>query len=97
MDIFSSDRPEEVRDPEHVALSADVMFLTGALKAAKNTPPRIREKVLMDIQAIMKCSAEELEFMFSAHNDNSDHSVYDFPDSERRRMIIRNNNLDAAE
>lgn len=77
--------------------SADVMFMSGALKAAQNSPPEIRAKILSDVQAFTNIAASEVAFMFDLNSDNNDHSVFDMPDSERRRQIIRDNLLDAAE
>lgn len=77
--------------------SADVMFMSGALKAAQNSPPEIRAKILSDVQAFTNIAASEVAFMFDQNSDNNDHSVFDMPDSERRRQIIRDNFLDAAE
>lgn len=77
--------------------NADVMFMSGALKAAQNSPPEIRAKILSDVQAFTNIAASEVAFMFDPESDNNDHSVFDMPDSERRRQIIRDNLLDAAE
>lgn len=83
--------------PVDAQLGADVMFITGALRAAKNSSPEIRQKILSDIQTFTNTSASAVEFMFAPNNDNNDHSVFDMPDSQRRRKLICDNHLDAAE
>ncbi len=78
--------------------TADVLFLSGALKAAKNTSPDIRKKILTDIISHTEYSETELSFLFSdIPQEAHDPKIYDFPDSERRRQVIRANRLDAAE
>lgn len=77
--------------------SADVMFVAGAMRAAKHTSPEVRAKILEDVQAFTQTPPEHLGFMFATDNDNNDHAVFDMPDAERRRQIIRDNFLDAAE
>ena len=88
---------DENVDPVVKAHSADVVFMAGALRAAKNSPPAIREKILADLQDHVDYDASELAFLFDGETDHNDHALYDFPDSERRRKIIRDNRLDAAE
>ena len=96
--IFDTENAVRDTELEIKAKSADVQFLSGALRAAKYASPKIRQKVLSEITDRLDCSAEELAFMFDgAKNDNSDNRAYDFPDSERRRKFIRDNFLDAAE
>ncbi len=89
----------DIKEPEKVTreASADVMFVAGAMRAAKHASPEVRAKILADVQALTQTPGEHLDFMFATDNDNNDHSVFDMPDSERRRQIIRNNFLDAAE
>lgn len=91
------DRKEEVLKPQPAVLSDDVTFLAGAIRAAKNTPPHIRRKVIADIVNVMGCNPSDLEFLFVPQNDNQNHEHFDFPNSARRRQIIRDNFLDAAE
>ncbi len=89
----------EIKEPNPVLTetSSDVLFMAGALRAAKHSSPKIRQKILNDISAYSSIPANEVAFMFASDNDNNDHAVFDFPDSERRRLCIRNNMLDAAE
>ena len=88
-----------IAEPTKVATeaSADVMFVAGAMRAAKFASPEIRAKILADVQAFTQTPSERLDFMFATDNDNNDHAIFDMPDSERRRQIIKNNFLDAAE
>jgi len=83
--------------PEKMEHSTDVMFLAGAIRAAKNSNSKIRQKLMADMRSVLKCSNEELEFLIAANNHNFDKSIYDFPDADRRRYVIENNLLDAAE
>ncbi len=93
---FNSEVRNELNAVE-TELDADIVFLMGAIKAAQNASPTVREKILSDVQQHTKTTAEELRFLFAADNNNDDHSVFDMPNAERRRMIIRHNLLDAAE
>ncbi len=78
--------------------TVDVQFIMGGLRAAQNSKPKIRHKILKDVAEVLNTSPESLEFLFvESCNDNSDAEIYDFPDSSRRRQIIRHNLLDAAE
>ena len=83
--------------PLEAQTRSDVLFMAGAMRAARNSSPSVRAKIMADIEALTSTSSETLAFMFSFDNDNNDHAVFDFPDSERRRLIIQNNRLDAAE
>lgn len=83
--------------PVKAQTSSDVMFLSGALRAAKHASPSVRQKILSDIQTYSNTDPAEVEFLFGSNNDNNDHAVFDFPDSDRRRQYIRDNLLDAAE
>ena len=83
--------------PEVLRLSDDVLFLSGAVRAAQNVPDHLRAKILWDIQDVLNCSDGELDFLFGTANDMSDVNVFDLPNAERRRSIIRYNLLDAAE
>ncbi len=76
---------------------ADVIFLMGAIRAAQNASPEVREKILLDVQLHTQTTANELRFLFAGDNNNEDHSAFDMPNAERRRVVIRNNLLDAAE
>lgn len=78
-------------------MSNDVLFFHGAIKAAQNSSPKVRDKILTDLGVMMNCDPAQFQYLFDAQNDHHNHSFYDFPDSERRRLIIRNNRLDAAE
>jgi len=77
--------------------NAETVFMAGAVRAAQNSPPEIRNRILSDIQTYTDTPASQLDFMFGSDNDNNDHAVFDMPDSERRRKIIKENFLDAAE
>lgn len=94
--IYFTGQGEE-QEPILEKPSADVLFMSGAIRAAQNSSPVIREKILQDISLHMDASPESLEFMFTSDNNNNDHTVFDFPDSERRRKCIQDNLLDAAE
>jgi len=83
--------------PAETERDADIVFLVGAINAAQNASPKVREKILADVQQYTQTSAKELSFLFAEDNNNDDNSVFDMPNAERRRMIIRNNLLDAAE
>lgn len=97
MQKIFDDKAEAVCNPQPAVLSDDVTFLAGAIRAAKNTPLHIRRKVMADIVNIMGCNPSDLEFLFVPQNDNQNHEHFDFPNSARRRQIIRDNFLDAAE
>lgn len=78
--------------------SAEVVFITGGIKAAMNTSPSVRNKIVKDVSEVLNCTPLELEFLFGGTEADADEAtIYDFPDSERRRRIIRENRLDAAE
>ncbi len=77
--------------------SSDVVFIAGGLKAAKNCPEIHRQKVLHDVSQVLQCTPQDLNFLFDAQGDEPDNSIYDFPDSERRRQVLRHNGLLAAE
>lgn len=84
--------------PVEQAATAESVFISGGLKAAMNTPPAVRRKIMKDISAALECDPVELEFLFSqSPTPLNDAAVYDFPDAERRRSVIRENRLDAAE
>lgn len=78
--------------------SAEVVFISGGIKAAMNTPHAVRQKIMSDVSEALNCTSAELAFLFSGCEPQiDDTSIYDFPDSERRRRVIRENRLDAAE
>ena len=78
--------------------AADVVFIAGGLKAALNCLKPVRKSVISDVSKALNCEPEDLEFLFTDSADAKvDLTIFDFPDSERRRQIIRNNFLDAAE
>lgn len=89
------DKEEPETKPVSSETTSEMLFIQGGLRAARNSPPSIRETVMNDLSHIMGCSTESLEFLFGS--DQDDKSIYDFPDSERRRQVIRDNKLDAAE
>ncbi len=91
------DKSEVVLQPQSAILSNDVTFIVGAIRAAKNSPPHIRHKVISDIVDVIGCKPDDLEFLFVPQNDNECHEHFDFPNSARRRQVIRDNELDAAE
>lgn len=94
---FRHGKPRKGR-PVDARENAEVVFVSGGLKAAMNTPPSVRQKIIHDVSEALNCSPLELEFLFSGTGTDADEaSIYDFPDSERRRRIIRDNRLDAAE
>lgn len=94
--MFLSDQADE-QEPISRKPSADVLFMSGAIRAAQNSSPVIRQKILQDISRHVDVSPQSLEFMFTSEHNNSDRAVFDFPDSQRRRKIILENYLDAAE
>lgn len=78
--------------------SADVKFILGGLKAAQNSQRSVRENVMIDVSKALNCDPKDLDFLFAGSHESDSHaSIFDFPDSERRRSIIRNNVVDAAE
>ncbi len=84
--------------PVQADASADVVFISGGLKAAQNSRSAIRNSVLGDVSKALNCQPEDLSFLFdNSKSTDSDFDVFDFPDAERRRMVIRNNRLDVAE
>ena len=94
--LFKDDAPVSVK-PVETGNAADVTFVAAGIKAAQNLPRKHRRSVVIDVCQALRCKPHDLEFLFDAANDDDDETVYDFPDSERRRMVIRYNNLDAAE
>jgi len=79
-------------------IPSDVQFIQGALKAAKNSSSQIRELVLKDLCSVLGCRLGDLEFLFSDSGVQGDEvGIYDFPDASRRRKIITDNHLIAAE
>jgi len=76
---------------------SDVLFLMGAIKAAQNSGPEIRQKILSDVKAYTGQAPGSFAFMFASDYDNNDHGVFDMPNSGRRRKIVRDNFLNAAE
>ncbi len=78
--------------------SADVVFISGGLKAAMNTRSTVRDNILGDVCQALNCKPEALDFLFEGGGKlDDDEADFDFPDAERRRKIIRDNHLDAAE
>lgn len=90
-------QPEGHNDPVDNDMAAEVMFIQGAIRAARNVKPELREKLMRDLSMALACSPAELEFLFEQGEDIDPRELYDFPDSERRRRVIRENRLDAAE
>lgn len=96
-DIFKQSVPRD-GDPADAETSADVAFVSGGLKAALYTKNSVRETILNDVSQALNCDAEDLTFLFESSNDTeSDNNIYDFPDADRRRRVIRENHLNAAE
>ncbi len=94
---FENGKPR-IERPVDLGASAEVVFVSGGIKAAMNTPPAMRQKIIQDVSEALNCEPLDLEFLFSPQKAETDEaSIYDFPDSERRRQIIRSNQLDAAE
>lgn len=82
--------------PVSVDIANDVTFLHGALRAAQNSRALVRDKIINDIIEVLECEADEIEFLFK-HEPQNDQEIFDFPDDERLRFVMRNNFLDAAE
>lgn len=78
--------------------AADVVFVVGGLKAAFHSQKTVRNNVMSDVSKVLNCDPGELDFLFG-HDSHSgaELDVFDFPDSDRRRQVIRKNHLDAAE
>ena len=93
--LFKKGEPVNV-GPVESGKAAEVAFVAAGIKAAQNSRLATRQSVVSDVCQALSCQPNDLEFLFGAANDD-DETVYDFPDSERRRMVIRYNNLDAAE
>lgn len=91
---FEDSKPRKVK-PVEVSLRADVTFISAGIIAAQNSDTTTRDNVIADISNVMSCASEDLDFLFKSSDD--DPSIYDFPDSERRRKVIAYNKLDAAE
>lgn len=78
--------------------TAEVVFIAAGLKAALYSQTAIRASVLNDVSKALNCPPEALNFLFNANDEREkDQNVFDFPDEIRRRTIIRDNFLDAAE
>ena len=98
MKTVFENRPPRQLAPVTQDASADVVFISGGLKAAKNSRKLVRSNVLDDVSEALNCQPEELSFLFDSESTiASDSEIFDFPDSERRRTVIRNNQLDMAE
>lgn len=95
--IFKQSVPRN-GNPADAKISADVAFVTGGIKAAFHTKNAVRETILDDVSQALNCSSEDLAFLFE-NNDASEteSNVFDFPDADRRRWVIRENQLNAAE
>lgn len=91
-------RTRQKINPDQSASTADVAFVTGGLKAALHSHNAVRKNVMSDVSRVLNCDPQELDFLFGETAATSnDNDVFDFPDSHRRRRVIRNNFLDAAE
>lgn len=77
--------------------AADVVFITGGLKAALHSQNHIRDNVLGDVSEALNCTPEDLNFLFEDGENREDDTIFDFPDEDRRRKVMRDNFLDAAE
>jgi len=85
------------RLPVEVKQSSDVIYISSAIKVAINASKPVRRKIVKNLGVLLNASPEQFDFMFSSEDDNTDNSVFDFPDSARRRAVIRHNIIDAAE
>lgn len=85
-----------VANPVEVRPQADVTFISAGIRAAQNSQSDVRNAVVKDVSDALSCAPKDLDFLFES-SDEDDATIYDFPDSERRRKIIAYNNLDAAE
>lgn len=94
--LFKDAAPRKV-NPVDAQQNADVNFIAAGLKAARNSRNDIRATVLDDVSKALDCTPEDLSFLFKGVPEDEDVTIYDFPDSERRRQVIAYNNLDAAE
>ena len=75
----------------------DVSFVEAGIRAAKNSRNGTRNKVIQDLSETLGCDPNALRFMFSDLAPKTDPRDFDFPDSERRRQVIRLNGWDVAE
>ena len=82
-------------DTEDMPPSAAQSFIIGGVSAAQNSFKRQKTGILSDVAHVLGCSVEALRFLIEPSHD--DHTVFDFPDSERRRHIARENHLNIAE
>lgn len=92
---FEISEPRDTK-PVDVAPRADVSFISAGIKAAQNSQTEVRDLVLEDVSQALACTPKDLEFLFKS-TEEDENTIYDFPDSERRRKVIAHNNLDAAE
>lgn len=95
--VFETTGKKDMVTPMVPARSPESLLVEGAVRAAKHSTAAVKQKILSDIAPVLGCRPNDLEFLFSSQNDNSNHEWYDFPDAERRRKIIRDNYPDAAE
>jgi len=70
----------------------DMLFILGCLNAAGASVGKTRQKVLLEAANHLGCTPRALAFLFetqtsmeTGNSGDSDNSVYDFPDSHRRR------------
>ena len=94
--IFKAGKSPNI-DPVSNEPAQEVSFVAAGIHAAKNSRNGTRTKVINDISNTLQCEPEALGFLFSDLAPNTDPREFDFPDSERRRHVIRLNGLDAAE
>ena len=95
-DIFTAHEPRTGK-PTDQSASADVAFVSAGLVAAFHTKKTVRETILSDVSNALNCKSEDLEFLFSDEQDDDSSADFDFPDAERRRRVMRENRMDAAE
>ena len=83
--------------PISIKLSNDVSFVEAGVRAAKNSQNGTRKKVIQDLSDTLGCNPKALRFLFSDLAPKADPRDFDFPNSERRRQVIRLNGWDVAE
>lgn len=82
-------------DVEKSPPNAVQSFIMGGVSAAQNSLKPHRTSILSDVAHVLGCHVDALRFLIEPSQD--DNAVFDFPDSERRRTIRRDNHLNIAE